>query len=227
MYVANSIKIAQFHICRHQPLRLGEEETINDQVIKVLDQLYRCNQSCIVVNISINQGILVVYMLVKKKMDYSGHIIRHSTLQYVLLDREIEGRCSKGIRLYRENAVAIESEAKDPFGGNVYYVTMQITLHIPKFARKERNLQCDVVHTTTKWVFCLILDHTINKVIRILLCGGNKESQKRELLMATHCIRPSNGWNRLVRDIETWMKETHDSPTMVAVVLLAPMSKNM
>ena len=28
------------------------------------------------------------------------------------------------IGLYRENAIAIESEAGDPFGGNVYYVTM-------------------------------------------------------------------------------------------------------
>ena len=35
------------------------------------------------------------------------------------------------IGLYRENAIAIESEAKDSFGGNVYYVTMQITLPSP------------------------------------------------------------------------------------------------
>ena len=46
---------------------------------------------------------------------------------------------------YRENAIAIESEARDPNSGNVYYVTMQITFHIPEFARKERNLHCDVV----------------------------------------------------------------------------------
>ena len=65
------------------------------------------------------------------------------------------------IGLYRENAIAIESEAKDPFGGNVYYVTMQITLHIPEFARKERNLHCDVVQISTKWVFRLTLDHAI------------------------------------------------------------------
>ena len=49
------------------------------------------------------------------------------------------------IGLYRENAIAIEGEARDPFGGNVHYVTMQITFHIPEFARKERNLHCDVV----------------------------------------------------------------------------------
>ena len=44
-----------------------------------------------------------------------------------------------GIGLYRENAIAIESEAWDPNGGNVYYVKMQITFQIPEFARKERN----------------------------------------------------------------------------------------
>ena len=65
------------------------------------------------------------------------------------------------IGLYRENAIAIESEARDPFGGNVYYVTIQITFRIPEFARKERHLHCDVVHVTTKWVSRLVLDHAI------------------------------------------------------------------
>ena len=65
------------------------------------------------------------------------------------------------IGLYRENAIATESEAIDPFGGNVYYVTMQITFHIPEFARKERNLHCEVVHITTKWVSRHVLDHAI------------------------------------------------------------------
>ena len=37
------------------------------------------------------------------------------------------------IGLYRENAIAIESVANDSFGGNVYNVTMQITLSIPEF----------------------------------------------------------------------------------------------
>ena len=66
-----------------------------------------------------------------------------------------------GIGLYRENAIAIEIEARDPFGGNAYYVTMQITFPIPEFARKERNLHCDIVHVTTKWVSRLVLDHAI------------------------------------------------------------------
>ena len=63
------------------------------------------------------------------------------------------------IGLYRENAIAIESEARDPFGGNVCYVTMQIAFPIPEF--RERNLHCDVVHVTTKWVSGLVLDHAI------------------------------------------------------------------
>ena len=49
---------------------------------------------------------------------------------------------SRVIGLYRENAMSIESEARDPNVGNVYYVTMQITFHIPEFARRERNLHC-------------------------------------------------------------------------------------
>ena len=65
------------------------------------------------------------------------------------------------IGIYRENAIAIDSEASNPNGGKVYYVTMQITFHIPEFARKERNLYCDVVHITTVWVFRLVLDQAI------------------------------------------------------------------
>ena len=67
-------------------------------------------------------------------------------------DQPVQNLGRHRIGLYRENAIAIESEARDPFGGNVYYVTMQITFPIPEFARKERNLHCDVVHVTTKWV---------------------------------------------------------------------------
>ena len=37
------------------------------------------------------------------------------------------------IGLYRDKAITIESEARDPFGGNVYYVTMQIMFPIPEF----------------------------------------------------------------------------------------------
>ena len=35
---------------------------------------------------------------------------------------------------------------------------MQITFLTRKFRNRERNLHCDVVHITTKWVSCLTLD---------------------------------------------------------------------
>ena len=40
----------------------------------------------------------------------------------------------------------------------MYYVTMQITFLSRKFRNVERNLHCDVVHITTKWVSSLTLD---------------------------------------------------------------------
>ena len=52
----------------------------------------------------------------------------------------------------------IQNESRDPFGGNVYYVTMQITFLTRKFRNGERDLHCDVVHITTKWVPSLTLD---------------------------------------------------------------------
>ena len=39
------------------------------------------------------------------------------------------------------------------------------------------------------------MDGEHNRVVRVWLCGGNKEGTRQELLAATHCIRPSNGWN--------------------------------
>ena len=51
-----------------------------------------------------------------------------------------------------------QNESSDPFGGNVYYVTMQITFLARTFRNGERNLNCDVVHITTKWVSSLTLD---------------------------------------------------------------------
>ena len=65
------------------------------------------------------------------------------------------------IGLYREKAIAIEGEAKDPFGGNVFYVAMQITLPIPEFMRNERNSHCDVLHITTDRSARLVLDDAI------------------------------------------------------------------
>ena len=42
----------------------------------------------------------------------------------------------------------IQNESRDPFGGNVYYVTMQIAFLTRKFRNRERNLHCDIVHTS-------------------------------------------------------------------------------
>ena len=52
----------------------------------------------------------------------------------------------------------IQNESRDPFSGNVYYVTMQITFLTRKFRNGERNLHCDVVHITTKWVSTHTID---------------------------------------------------------------------
>ena len=52
----------------------------------------------------------------------------------------------------------IQNESRDPFGGNVCYVTMQITFLTRKFRNGERNLHCDVVHIITKRVSSLTLD---------------------------------------------------------------------
>ena len=52
----------------------------------------------------------------------------------------------------------IQNESRDPFGGNVCYITMQIAFLTRKFRNGERNLHCDVVHITTKWVSSLTLD---------------------------------------------------------------------
>ena len=49
-------------------------------------------------------------------------------------------------------------EFGDSNGGNVKYVTMQITFNIPEFTRNERNLHCDVLHITTVRVARLVLD---------------------------------------------------------------------
>ena len=65
------------------------------------------------------------------------------------------------ICLYREIANAIENEGDDSIRGNVYYVTMQITLPIPEFTRNERNFHCDVLHITPDRVVTLVLDDAI------------------------------------------------------------------
>ena len=69
----------------------------------------------------------------------------------------------------------IQNQSRDPNGGNVYYVTMQITLLNGKFRNVERNLHCDVVHITTVWVSSLALDCNVvfaikDYVLRFACC---------------------------------------------------------
>ena len=65
----------------------------------------------------------------------------------------------------------IQNESRDPFGGNVYYVTMQIAFLTRKFRNGERNLHCDIVHITTKWVSSLTLDCNGVFAIKAYICG--------------------------------------------------------
>ena len=74
----------------------------------------------------------------------------------------------RSIGLYRENAIAIKSEAKDPFCSNVYYVTMQITLPIPEFTRNERNLHCDVL--PEPWYYTLPPIESPDSFLKCGLC---------------------------------------------------------
>ena len=83
--------------------------------------------------------------LATRQLDRVGKRPTHAS--YRSLSRRLD-RCDR----------VIQNESRDPFGGNVYYVTMQITFLTRKFRNGERNLHCDVVHITTKWVSSLTLD---------------------------------------------------------------------
>ena len=62
--------------------------------------------------------------------------------------------------------------SRDPNGGNVYYVTMQITFFARKFRNVERNLHCGVVHITTVWVSSLTRDCNGVFAIKAYTCGS-------------------------------------------------------
>ena len=66
---------------------------------------------------------------------------------YRLLSRRLE-RCDR----------VIQKESDDSNGGNVQYVTMNITFVLRKSRNGQRNLHCDVVHITPKRVVCITLD---------------------------------------------------------------------
>ena len=76
-----------------------------------------------------------------------SHLSHHTRTHHRPLSRRLD-RCDR----------VIHNESRDPFGGNVYYVTMQIMFLTRKFRNGERNMHCDVVHITTKWVSSLTLD---------------------------------------------------------------------
>ena len=81
----------------------------------------------------------------------------------------------------------IQNDSRDLFGGNVYYVTTQITFLTRKFRNRERNLHCDVVHITTKWVSSLTLD--CNGVFAIK-AYGHPERQLLEDACRKHSVLP-------------------------------------
>ena len=73
-----------------------------------------------------------------------------SRLEQTMYNRPLSRRLDRCDRV-------IQNESRDPFGGNVYYVTMQITFPKHQFRNGECNLHCDIVHITTKWVSSLTL----------------------------------------------------------------------
>ena len=81
----------------------------------------------------------------------------------------------------------IQNESRYPFGGNVYYVTMQITFFTRKFRNGERNLHCDVVHVTTKWVSSLTLD--CNGVFAIKAYGIQTTVSMAEIAHSQRLLR--------------------------------------
>ena len=83
----------------------------------------------------------------------------------------------------------IQNESRDPFGGNVYYVTMQITLFTRTFRNGERNLHCDVVHITTKWVSSLTLDCNGVFAIKAYSERGSAIYDCLVVLMGVSCYR--------------------------------------
>ena len=97
----------------------------------------------------------------------------------------------------------IQNESRDPFGGNVYYVTMQITFLTRKFRNGERNLHCDVVHITTKWVSSLTLD--CNGVFAIKAYCSRLSKPSASMSAGRRRIRPTrrrstlNAVGRVVR----------------------------
>ena len=96
----------------------------------------------------------------------NGYIYVANSMQQLTPHSDRNGSCVEkdgyrplSRRMYRCDRV-IQIESRDPFAGNVYYVTMQITFLTRKckFRNVECNLHWDVVHIATKCVSSLTLD---------------------------------------------------------------------
>ena len=68
----------------------------------------------------------------------------------------------------------------------MYYATMQITFLTRNFRNGERNLHCDVVHITTKWVSSLTLDR--NGVFAIKAYSSNDSSAEVQGAAVTYYV---------------------------------------
>ena len=69
------------------------------------------------------------------------------------------------------------------------HVTTHSALQCAVICRRENRRQTQPGQTNN------YVDGQINMMVRIWLCGDNKEGKRQEVLTSTHCIRHINGWN--------------------------------
>ena len=78
--------------------------------------------------------VILIRIFLVNHMELFLHILLVVyNVQYRPLSRRLD-RCDR----------VIQNESRDPFGGNVYYVTIQITFLTRKFRNGQCNLHCDV-----------------------------------------------------------------------------------
>ena len=103
-----------------------------------------------------------------------------ATVHYRPLSRRLD-RCD----------CTIQNESRDPNGGNVYYVTVQITFLTRKFRNGERTLHCDVVHIRPTIVCESSLTLDCNGVFAVLQLDIDKLATTAHFI---HNIRIMNGF---------------------------------
>ena len=79
-------------------------------------------------------------------------------------------------------------------------------LYIKANINEDGNIKAGIQGHTKNYV-----DGEHNRVVRIGLCEGHKERKRQELLAATHCIQPSNGWNLTKANIKVKIHKSTDS----------------